>query len=473
MNRALPVLATLSLLAGCASAPVSSPPHVRVPAAFEAPGDITRPGVPLDRWWSAYDDPQLERLIDRALASAPDALTARSRLAEAIAVRGGALADYRPQGELRAATVRTSTDLLSGPAAIVIPGVGPVTLDNSGTTSNRFADFSVSWEIDLFGRARAARGKANADLAAARFDYEAARTSLAANIADQLFQARGLAIELGDAQEEQRIQRALAEVARNKAVHGVGSIADADQTASLVAQADAQVADFASQLHAARRTLLVLVGQGVDPLETLPTPAEAGTPPAVPMTAPGELLTRRPDVREAAAALASAAGQLKLDRLALLPRLTLQPELGVSAGPGFGGPASSEFWAIGLGLTQPVFDLPRLKSEIHAQGARADRALIAYEHAVQTAYGEAENALVALSADEARVARLTVGETQALSALRAARANYAAGVDDLTSTLQAERTWRNARTALTSARVQALRRSVQAFKALGGGWSPA
>jgi NodT family efflux transporter outer membrane factor (OMF) lipoprotein len=387
-------------------------------------------------------------------------------------VRGGALAAYWPQGGLSASTARTSTGLLSGPAAIDIPGVGPVTLDNSGTTSSRSADFSVSWEIDLFGRARAARGKANADLAAARFDYEAVRTSLAANVADQLFQARGLAIELGDAREEQRIERALADVARKKAVHGVGSIADADQTASLVAQADAQVADLASQLHAARRTLLVLVGQGVDPLETLPTPAEAGTPPAVPATAPGELLTRRPDVREAAAELTSTAGQLKLDRLALLPRLTLQPELGVSAGPGFGGPASSEFWSIGLGLTQPIFDLPRLRSEIHAQGARADRALVAYEQAVQTAYGEAENALVALSADEARVARLTVGEAQALSALRAARANYGAGIDDLTTTLQAERTWRNARTALTTARVQALRRSVQAFKALGGGWSP-
>jgi NodT family efflux transporter outer membrane factor (OMF) lipoprotein len=341
-----------------------------------------------------------------------------------------------------------------------------------GTTDSYNGDFSVSWEIDLFGRARAARGKADADLAAARFDFEATQTSLAANVADQLFQARGLAIQLEDAREEQRIQRGLADVARKRAVHGVGSSADADQTAALVAQADARVADLASQLHLARRTLLVLVGQGVDPLESLPAPAEAGTPPAVPATAPGELLARRPDVREAAQALAAASGRLELDKLALLPRLTLNPDLGINAGPGFGGPASSEFWSIGLGLTQPILDLPRLKSEIRAQGARADQAAIAYEKAVQTAYGEAENALVALSSDEARVALLTTGEAEARSAWRGARANYAAGVEDLTSALQAERTWRNARTALTGARVQALRRSVQAFKALGGGWSP-
>ncbi|HLZ81938.1 MAG TPA: efflux transporter outer membrane subunit [Caulobacteraceae bacterium] len=473
MNRALPALALVSLMAGCALGPNPPRPDLRVPAAFEAPTDVTRPDVPLERWWTAYNDPQLERLVDQALVGAPDARSARARLAEAIAVRGGALAAYWPQGGLQGSAVRTDTDLLSGPSAILIPGAGPVTLDNSGTTESYNGDFSVSWEIDLFGRARASRGKANADLAAARFDYEATRTSLAANVADQLFQARGLAIQLEDAREEQRIQRGLADVARGRALHGVGSTADAEQTAALVAQADAQVADLASQLHLARRTLLVLVGQGVDPLESLAAPAEAGTPPAVPATAPGELLARRPDVREAAQALASASGQLELDKLALLPRLTLNPDLGVSAGPGFGGPATSEFWSIGLGLTQPVLDLPRLKTQIRAQGARADQAVIAYEKAVQTAYGEAENALVALSSDEARVALLTAGEAEARIAYKAARANYAAGVGDLTSALSAERTWRTARTALTGARVQALRRSVQAFKALGGGWSPA
>ena len=471
MNRVIPSVALMSLLAACVSAPNPPRPDLRVPAAFEAPRDITRPGVPLEQWWTAYNDPQLEHLIDRALAAGPDALGARARLAEAFAVRGGVLAAYGPQGGVRASAVRTSTDLLSGPAAIVIPGVGPVSLDNAGTTYSRNADFSVSWELDLFGRGRAARGKANADLAVARFDYEAVRTSLAANVADQLFQARGLAIAFEDAREEQRIQRDLGDIARKKAVHGVGSTADAHQTSAVVAQADAQVADLESQLHAARRTLLVLVGQGVDPLETLPAPAEAGTAPAVPATAPGELLARRPDVREAAAALVSVTGQLKLDRLALLPRLTLQPNLGISAGPGFGGPATSEFWSIGIGLTQPIFDLPRLASEIRAQGARADRALIAYEKAVQTAYGEAENALVALSADEARVVVLTAGDAEARSAYQGARASYAAGVSDLTSALSAERTWLRARGALTDARVQALRRSVQAFKALGGGWS--
>jgi outer membrane protein TolC len=217
----------------------------------------------------------------------------------------------------------------------------------------------------------------------------------------------------------------------------------------------------------------VLVGKGVDPLADLPADPEAATPPAVPATVPGQLLARRPDVREAAANLRSASGELKLDELALFPKFTLEPGVGITSTPEFGINLVSDAWSLGLGLAQPVLDLPRLKSEIRAQGARADQAVIAYEKAVQTAYGESENALVELSSDEARVKVLTTGEAQGRFAYDAALKRYALGIDDLTSVLTAERTWRTARTALTGAQVQALRRSVQAFKALGGGWTPA
>ncbi len=123
-------------------------------------------------------------------------------------------------------------------------------------------------------------------------------------------------------------------------------------------------------------------------------------------------------------------------------------------------------------MSQPILDIPRLKAEIRAQGARADQAVIAYEKAVQTAYGESDNALVQLGSDEARVRLLTDAEAQGRIAYDSAQRRFTAGVDDLTTVLGAERTWRTARRALTGAQVQALRRSVQAFKALGGGWAP-
>ncbi|HLI67967.1 MAG TPA: TolC family protein [Caulobacteraceae bacterium] len=472
--RALLLISPL-VLAACTFPRVPTP-DTHTPAAFEAPTDVTQPGVSMERWWAAYDDPQLTALVDEALQSAPDARSARARLDEANAIRSEALDAYNPQGALQGSATETTTKTLGTAPSIAFPlpggGVQTIPLTNNGSVNQEAANFDVSWEIDLFGRRAAARRKANADLAAARFDYEATRTSLAANVADQLFQARGLAIQLEDAKEADRIQRELARVARVKADHGLGAAADADQAASELAQTEAEVSDLGAQLHAARRTLLVLVGRGVDPLASLPAAPQAGAPPAVPATVPGELLARRPDVREASANLRSATGQLKLNELALFPKFTLLPGVGITSTPEFGTNIVSDAWSIGVGVAQPILDLPRLKSEIRVQGARADEAVIAYEKAVQTAYGESENALVELSSDEKRVKLLTDGEAEARRAYDAARLRYGAGIDDLTSVLTAERTWRTARTALTGAQVQALRRSVQTFKALGGGWDP-
>jgi multidrug efflux system outer membrane protein len=473
MRLRLTPLMLLPLLAGCALGPAVPKPDVHTPLAFEAPTDVTQPGVPLEHWWTAYNDPQLESLIALALVNAPDARSAYARLEEARATRAGALASYGPQGALQGSATDTYTSVIQGPRPITIaPGIPPISFTNAGSTQDYGVNFDVSWEIDIFGRERAARGKANADLAAARLDMEATRTILEADVADQLFVARGLAIQLEDAREANRIDTQLADIARKKADHGLGSIADADQAAAVAAESLSQATDLEGQLHAARRILLVLVGKGVEPLATLPADAVAGTPPPLPVTVPAELLARRPDVREAAQLIRSAAGQLKLDELALFPKFNLTPGVGLTSQPLFGASLTSDVWSIGVGFVQPILDMPRLKTVIRVRGAQADEAVIAYEKAVQTAYGESENALVQLSDDEQRVRILTTGEAQARFAYDAALKRYAYGIDDLTSTLSAERTWRTERTALTAAEVQALRRSVTAFKALGGGWTP-
>ena len=472
MNRAVVVILALGpWLASCALGPTVRTPDTRLPVAYEAPADVTGPTVDIAQWWTLYDDAQLQSLVADALANAPDALSAEARLREATAVRAGALAAYGPQGNLQGTGTYQDTYAIGRSATFPVGNGQSVSLSPNGSTYNLGANLDVSWEVDLFGRSFVTRRKANADLAAARFDYEASRASLAANVADSLFEARGLAIQLDDARETARIEHQLAEVAGKKALHGLGPQVDADQAAAEAIQADAQAADLEAQLHAARRTLLVLVGRGVDPLDSLPTPATAGAPPQIPAGVPGELLARRPDVREAAAKLKSASAELKLDELALFPKFTLLPQGGLSSNNQIGFPITSGFWSIGAGLAQPVLDLPRLKTVINAQGARADQAAIAYQKTVQTAYGEAENALVGLSADENRVRMLTAGEAKARAASDATRRGYGAGFTDLTTALSAERTWRTARSALTSAQVAALRRSVQAFKALGGGWT--
>lgn len=465
--------ALVLLVAACASNEPVREAHTTLPAVFTAQG-VAAATAPLDRWWLAYNDPQLTGLIEKGLASAPDAAIATARIEEARATRRSNRYSAWPQGALVANASTTDSQQIAG-------DTNP--FSSEGRTESYTANFDVSWEIDLFGRTRAANRAVDADFAATVFNAEGARASLAANIADSLFAARGLAAQADAAREQARIARSTLDMSRLRAQHGIAATADSQRLEADVAQADASVVATEADLAAARRSLLVLLGRGDEPVDALPIDAAPIAVPAVPAAVPGDLLRRRPDVREAEERLVLATNILRVDRLALFPKLTLMPGLGLrrNDGPGIdfsgGAPVTTNQtttfanWTVGVGLSIPVLDRPRLLAEARASGFRAEQAVLAYEKAVQTAFGEADNALVLLAADRRRVDLLTAGEAQALASYEAARRRYDLGLDDLTTLLSAEQAWRTARTATITARTQALRRSVQANKALGGGWT--
>ena len=450
------------MLSACAS---TRDVDTRLPAAYEAPSSPAIAAAPsLETWWTGFNDPQLTALITEALANSPDARSAAAKLREARATRSGALTSFLPQGNPRGSITETDSKLVDG-TAINIPG-----FSSTGDSRTETANFDVSWEIDLFGRIFAASRAANAEMAAARLDYEAARASLAAAVADSYFAARGVAIQLEDTRATERIQAELYRIVDIRAQRGISSTADADRVAGDLAQARAQVAGLEAELQAARRNLLILTGRGIEPIAALPIDAEVGVAPAVPDVVPGELLARRPDVRRAEAMLASALGRLDYAKLAFFPTFKLAPGIGLQKNDQPGYSATTQSWSIGANVVVPVLDIPRLLSEMKAQDARSEQAAIGYEKAVQTAFGEAENALVQLESDRRRVDLLQDGEARARRAYEASRKGYVAGFVDLQTTLDNERAWRTVRTMKTAAQVQALRRAVQTYKALGGGW---
>jgi NodT family efflux transporter outer membrane factor (OMF) lipoprotein len=475
MKRAAILFALTAGLGACQT--TREPPHVVMPSAYEAPGGAAALApVQLDRWWLLFKDPQLEALEDEAFRLSPDARTASARILEARAARGSQIAQTLPTGDVTGKVSHERASNIGAGSDNLIP-VG-------GTTDSRTLNFDVSWEVDLFGRLAVARKVAKANYAAARFDVEGARASLAASVADNYFLARGLAIQLADARETARIQAELEKVAAEKADIGLGAASDADRVAGDLAQANAQVETLQAQLHAAQRQLLILVGRPFEPTASLPADAGVYEPPATPAAVPGDLLTRRPDVRESEEKFRAEAGTAKLRHLAIFPTFTLLPGLGLSSvsspGVAFIPPStlipqqqttSLGFWSVAGGVTVPVLDIPRLLYDAKAEDARTEQAAIAYEKTVQTAYGEAENALVALAASERGANVLAAGEVRAHRASEAARRRYGMGLDDITATLSAETAWRTTRSALTSARVQALRQAVATYKALGGGWA--
>ncbi len=460
------------LLAGCALDERISKPSLALPAAFEAPqASGAGSAADLDRWWLLFHDAQLTGLVEQALAASPDARSAFYRLAEARANRNENLTSLLPTGDGKASALKQhSTQTysnLNGIPAEFLPFLSPT----AGNSTQYAASFNVSWELDLYGKDFTAIKTANANLAAQRFDYEATRMSLAAEVATDLFQARGLAVQLDDALENQRLAQNLADVAKRKADAGLSTTADAARTESDAESAAAQAAGLAAQLRGAQRSLLVLIGQGAAPSASLPVTSDIAPPPPAPAVTPGSLLQRRPDVREAQFNLIVAAGQLRLDKLALFPTLSLQPGLQFSKQVDSAYTTQTENAGLGLGLTVPILSLPKLLAEVRAQGARGNQAVVAYEKSVQSAYGDAERALTAIEADGRRVTLLDSATKRSRFAFDAANKGYQLGLTDLTSLIQAEQTWRQTRATYTSAEIAALVDTVATFKALGGGWN--
>jgi multidrug efflux system outer membrane protein len=463
-------------MAGCAAG--VRKPDLTLPAAFEAPrGTQALSDEALDRWWLIFGDKELDGLEEQALAASPDVKSERARLKEAMATRNSSILQTLPTGNFNGSTNTEHQTIIGAPPASLIPP--------GGVTENDVGNFKVSWELDFLGGLRDARRVARADFAATRFDIESARASLVANVADSYFQARGLAIQLDDANETVKIETELLKTATEKFNRGLGPRSDPDRIAGDLAQARSQADGLRAQEHAAQRTLLILIGRGPDPVETLPLQADVPDPPPLPQAVPGEVLVRRPDVREADERMRAAVIQTKLAKEQLFPNLTINPAIGIAhqVMPGVGVASlvplilfpqqqttNSAYWSYGIGVSQPVLDIPRLLQDAKAQSARAEEAVVAYEQAVQQAYGDAENALVELASDERRISILEDGEARARRAYDDERIRYGAGLDDVTAVLSAEQTWRTDRSQLTAQRVQALRRAIQTYKALGGGW---
>lgn len=451
------LMACAASLAVAACAPSVHLPDadVSLPPAFEAPA-APGGGLALDAWWNGFNDPQLAGLVGLALERSTTARLAFARIAEARATRDQARATTLPTGNLTGgATVQGSEPVWGAGAS------------QPGATSFS-AGFQPSWEIDLFGRLAATRTRADLDYRSSALDFYGARLALAADVAGNLFQARFIAVQLANARETLKISQDLARTGELAFSRGLTSGQDAARLRADLASAEAEVVRLEAELRVAKRLLLILVGDPNAATDSLAIDASLYAPPSLPDATPGLLLARRPDVRSAELDVQAAAQTLKIDRLALFPRFTINPGATLSAAAGSG----TGLWSIAAGVAVPILDRARLLAGLRISEARGQQTVIAYERTVQTAFGEAGNALTRIEAGRRRIVQLARAADQARYAFEAARRGYQAGLTDLTTLLQSQRTWLQNRATLNSAQYNLLADTVAAIRALGGGWDP-
>lgn len=469
------VLSFSLLLTACAT---GNPrvPDAMLPSRFEAPAPAGN--TQLDRWWMLYGDAQLTELIDEALRRGFSAREALARLEEARLVRRTALARFGPSAEIQgSASLQQIHDLEGGLPTIgdgaIGPGIGALPNNGGLLFPGRIDTYSlglpVSWELDLFGRRGAARRSADADLEASVFAYQGMRATLAADVAYQLFQARALAVQIADAREAVRIHQELRRIVGIRAEHGLAPRADVDRIDVGLATTSAQTVSLEGELFAVRRTLLGLLGRASDPVERIVVTDGVELPPAVPVGLPADLLLRRPDVLEARARLDGALGHLRAAELAQFPAITLTSGAGLAAQRGDFRSVLG-FWSLGVGLVVPLLDRRRLRNEVRINDARTEQAVLAFERTIQTAFSESDQTIARLEADRRRAVMLAEGASRARAVYDAASMRFRRGLTDLQTVLDAEAAWRIACGQATAARLDALLRSVQLFKVLGGGW---
>jgi multidrug efflux system outer membrane protein len=454
----------LLLLAGCAAGPNYHPPTTETPAAF-ANGAQTNLSTEqtVAAWWRGFNDPQLDLLVDRALAGNHELRIATANLLQARALRRGTQFDFLPVPE---GTASYTHSLYS---QAFEPGV-PRNLRNLELYD---AGFDATWELDFFGRVRRSVEASTAEVQAAGATRRDVLVTLVSEVARNYFELRGTQMELAVAQRNAENQRQTLQITQAVLDGGRGTELDVARARAQLNNTLAEIPPLEADIAHAEHRLAVLVGrQPATLVAELRDPKDLpALPQMVAIGSPESLLRRRSDVRAAERNLAAATANIGIATADLFPRVTFNGNIGLQASTLGGlGKNGSDTWSFGPSITWAALDLGHVRARMQAAGAQADAALATYERTVLTTLEETENALVDFSRDQARRDFLRESERASQTAATLARQRYENGATDFLTVLDAERVLNDAQNQLAQSNTRTCTALVAVYKALGGGW---
>lgn len=412
------------------------------------------------RWWTTFGSDDLNQLVDAALAANPDlaATEAALRAAQetADAQRGG----YFPGIDLHWMPTRQRiADPLSSPTA---SGANLYTLHT--------AQLSVGYAPDVFGGLRRQVEAADAQTDVARYQREAARSTLISNVVAAVIGEAALRSQLEATRELVDMARAQLDAVRKQQRAGQLGAADVVAQETLVAQVEGGVPPLEKQLAQQRDLLAVLAGrmpgEGIAQRVVFDALTLTGT---LPLSLPARLVQRRPDIRAAEALLHAASAQIGIAQAARLPNISLTATVGSSAlTAGTLFKAGTGFWSIGADLLQPVFRGGTLMHQQRAAEATYDQAAAQYRSVVLLAFQNVAAVLHAIEADAKTLQAASATERAARTGLTIAQKQWRLGAIAYPAVLQAQQAYQQAAIALIPARAARYTDTVALFQALGG-----
>ena len=450
------VLAALLAL-GCAARPPYAAPVTQPVALTQVSGPAFAPQSYDPRWWQLFQDPVLDRLVAGALANNLDIRQAVARVDQARAIFRDVELDRYPVVEAGA-----SVDAREQ----AVPGFSTEPV----RTNTYRVGLVAFWELDLFGGIRSAVQAARAQAQGLEASLEDVRVVVAAEVARNYFQLRGLQQQLAVAERSLTNQREAWRLTGVRRDAGVGEEQDVASAAASVAAVEASIPPLRQGLSIQRHRLAVLIGvRPGDLAEDLAPRAYAPLMTTLPLGTTGELLRRRPDVRAAERQLAAAAAREGIAAADLYPRVSISGVLGFLAGRGnLFGSADSRQWAVTPSVNWIGTDLESARARLRGTEAVTREVLARYEQTVLRAIEETENALVGYREAQARLERLMEQARQSARSADLARTRYREGLTDFLDLLDAERTQLGAEDAVARIEAGVFTSVVDVYKALGG-----
>ncbi|QIA21230.1 efflux transporter outer membrane subunit [Mesorhizobium sp. AA22] len=464
-RRTIVPILTAVLLAGCVVGPDYQTPILPVPANWSGqnPAKVIRPAQ-LSKWWRRLRDPELNTLVEQAVAGNLDVATAKARIREARASYRQSVGTLFPSADGSGSATRNKT------AATTSGGTA------SDAYSQYQAGFDASWELDLFGANRRSVEAARYGLDASEEELRSTLLTLVGDVASSYAQARGYQARIQLARRAAASQKQTAVLTRAMAQAGTATAADVAKAMGQASSTEADVPSLEAGYAEAVHRLAVLTGRPPSALnERLRRIAPIPTPRLpIPAGIPADILLARPDVRMAERQYAQYTAKIGQAEAARYPSVSLTGDIDTSAFKlGDLGKNSSIGWSFGPALSVPLFNAGQLKAAVEVAKAQRDQYFIAYRASVLTALEDVENALVALRQERIRNSKLAASAKSYADTARLEGTLYKAGETSLLEVLDAERSLYSAEDDLLQSRIAIATDYIALNKALGGGWDGA
>lgn len=413
------VATSVFALTACSLAPTAVPPATPSPDHYgmtsqpaktvEAAGLAQQFDVgaaPVPQWWKLYRSDALNALVEEGLRNNPTlAATQKTLSAAQEELRAQVGASTLPSLDAGAQAARQRTPNFTG--------VGPEALRYNVFVGQLQAHYT----FDLFGATRYANAASAARVDVRGCELEAARRALAANIVGAVINAAALDQQIALTERLVVVADATARDSQRRyelgALSHVQALASTQSAASLAATLPQLRQQRAVSIHA----LAVLLGRTPDAAPAVPEFSSLSLPNQVPVAVPSDLLRARPDIRAAAAAVRAASADAGEATAQLFPSLSLTASLGRG---GLSWPAllsgAGGLWAVGAGLSQPIFHGGALMAHRRATLELYDATVLQYKSAVLSAFENVADTLAALENDAQTLASAEVASTAARTA---------------------------------------------------------